>query len=148
MLLLLLLLPPPALPAAPPAAAAAEMAAQACAAQVVAARAMAAQMAQATRMAQMACAAEMAAKARAAGLQLEAHMIKALKPVPTATVHQSRKHIFRSKRPYYRPIDHGRGPVLIHRSVKQRWQADTRYRPKNLVDYLAARGGQWPSLVG
>ena len=36
-------------------------------------------------------------EARDAGLQLEAHMTKALKPVPTATMHQSRKHIFRSK---------------------------------------------------
>jgi len=87
-------------------------------------------------------------EARDAGLQLEAHMTKALKPVPTATMHQSRKHIFRSKRPYYRPIDHGRGPVLIHRSVKQRWQADATYRPKNLVDYLADQKGKWPSLVG
>ena len=87
-------------------------------------------------------------EARDAGLQLEAHMTKALKPVPTATLHQSRKHIFHSKRPYYRPIDHGRGPVLIHRSVKQRWQADATYRPKNLVDYLADQRGKWPSLVG
>ncbi|MGB0669799.1 MAG: phospholipase effector Tle1 domain-containing protein, partial [Porticoccaceae bacterium] len=87
-------------------------------------------------------------EARAAGLQLEAHLAKALKPVATATVHQSRKHIFRSKRPYHRPIDHGRGPVLIHKSVRQRWQADANYRPKNLVDYLATRGGQWPALIG
>lgn len=86
-------------------------------------------------------------EAKIAGLHLEAHMVKALKPVATATIHQSRKHIFRSKRPYYRPIEHGRGEALIHKSVKQRWMADAKYRPKNLVDYLASRSDQWPKLV-
>jgi len=86
-------------------------------------------------------------EASAAGLHLEAHMMQSLKPVFTATLHRSRKHIFRSKRPYHRPIDHGRGHILIHRSVKQRWQADPKYRPKNLVDYLADHSGQWPTLI-
>jgi len=87
-------------------------------------------------------------EAKAAGLHLEAHMVQGLKPVPTATLHQSRKHIFRSKRPFHRPIDHGHGPVLIHRSVKQRWEADAKYRPKNLLSYLADHNGQWPALIG
>ena len=75
-------------------------------------------------------------------------MIQGLQPTPTATLHQSRKHIFRSKRPHYRRINHGHGPILIHRSVKQRWEADAAYRPKNLVSYLADHDGQWPALVG
>lgn len=87
-------------------------------------------------------------EAKTAGLHLEAHMVQALKPVPTATMHQSRKHIFRSKRPYHRPIDHGRGQVFVHRSVKQRWEADAKYRPKNLLSYLADHNGQWPVLIG
>jgi uncharacterized protein (DUF2235 family) len=69
-------------------------------------------------------------EAKIAGLHLETHMIQGLKPVPKTTLHQSRKHIFRSKRPFYRPIDHGRGEVLMHRSVKQRWEADANYRQK------------------
>jgi uncharacterized protein (DUF2235 family) len=87
-------------------------------------------------------------EAKSSGLHLEAHMIQGLQPTPTATLHQSRKHIFRSKRPHYRPINHGHGPILIHRSVKQRWEADAAYRPKNLVSYLADHDGQWPALVG
>ena len=86
----------------------------------------------------------MAKQARAEGLQIEQHLASGLKPSATAKLHNSRKHIFRSKRPFHRPLEHGTGDVLIHRSVKQRWQADTKYRPKNLQQYLDSNG--WPQL--
>ena len=44
-------------------------------------------------------------------------------------------------------IDHGKGEILIHKSVKTRWDNDSKYRPKNLVEYLDARDGSWPKLV-
>jgi hypothetical protein len=86
----------------------------------------------------------MAKQARAEGLQIEQHLANSLNPSATAKLHQSRKHIYRSKRPFYRPIDHG-GEILLHRSVKQRWEADAKYRPVNLKHYVEAQG--WPQLV-
>ena len=86
----------------------------------------------------------MVRQARAEGLQIEQHLTSGLKPSATAKLHNSRKHIFRSKRPFHRPLEHGSGNVLIHRSVKQRWQADAKYRPKNLQQYLQDNG--WPQL--
>ncbi|MEX0899821.1 MAG: DUF2235 domain-containing protein [Gammaproteobacteria bacterium] len=75
-------------------------------------------------------------EAAAAGLALEPHLRKELNPSATATLHASRKHVYRSKRPYRRPIAHGHGDVLIHDSVWKRWDADPGYRPKNLVAWL------------
>jgi uncharacterized protein (DUF2235 family) len=75
-------------------------------------------------------------EAAAAGLALEPHLRKELKPSATATLHASRKHVYRSKRPYWRPIAHGHGDVLVHDSVWKRWDADPGYRPKNLVAWL------------
>jgi hypothetical protein len=49
----------------------------------------------------------------------------------------------------YRPIEHGpdkqgRADVVrIHRSVRERWDHDSKYRPKNLKEYLAKHG--WPA---
>jgi len=85
-------------------------------------------------------------EAARAGLVLEPHLRDSLNPEPTATLHKSRRHIYRSKRPYYRPIDHGRSPVLIHRSVQERWNADERYRPKELKKYVNTHG--WTTLTG
>lgn len=79
-----------------------------------------------------------------AGLTVEAHLRRDLKSNPGATLHQSRKHIYRSRRPYHRPIDHEKGEVLIHKSVKQRWEQDPKYRPRNLADYLEQFG--WSKL--
>ncbi len=84
-------------------------------------------------------------EAVSAGLELEPHLQAGLRPSPTAVLHRSRRHIYRSKRPYHRPIDHGKSPVLIHRSVKERWDADKRYRPKELVKYVETHG--WTTLV-
>jgi hypothetical protein len=84
-------------------------------------------------------------EAAGAGLTTETHLRQGLNPVPTATLHQSRKHVYRSRRPYHRPIDHAMDVVLIHKSVKQRWEQDPKYRPKNLADYVEKNG--WINLV-
>ena len=89
----------------------------------------------------------MTREAGKAGLGFEGHLRKRLKPKPDATLHNSRKHIYRSRKPYYRPIDHGKGEILMHKSVKERWETDARYRPRNLKDYLAENQGAWPKLV-
>ena len=79
-------------------------------------------------------------EARSAGLTIEPHLTRNLHPKPTAKLHHSRRFIYRSKRPYYRPIDHGQGPVWIHRSVQQRWETDSSYRPKNLKTFIGQQG--------
>jgi uncharacterized protein (DUF2235 family) len=86
-------------------------------------------------------------EAKKVSLTFESHLGRSLNPEPDATLHKSRKHIYRSKRPYYRPIDHGKGEILIHKSVKERWELDGKYRPKNLKTYLKANSGTWPALV-
>jgi len=83
-------------------------------------------------------------EAKSAGLSIEQHASSDLHPKPTATLYRSRKHIYRSKRPFYRPIAH-EGEVLIHQSVKQRWENDSKYRPKNLAEYIEKFG--WANLV-
>jgi hypothetical protein len=84
-------------------------------------------------------------EASGAGLTTETHLRQGLMSNPVASLHQSRKHIYRSRRPYHRPIDHGMSEVLIHNSVKQRWEQDPKYRPKRLADYLEQHG--WMTLV-
>lgn len=84
-------------------------------------------------------------EAASVGLTTETHLRQGLNPVPTATLHLSRRHVYRSRRPYHRPLDHGKGEVLFHKSVKQRWEQDAKYRPKNLADYVEEKG--WTKLV-
>jgi uncharacterized protein (DUF2235 family) len=77
-----------------------------------------------------------------AGLTIEDHLKKNIKEninlSPLAKIHISRRSFYRIKKKYFRPI----GPVdtdpdnksaLIHESVRQRWDKDPKYRPKNLV---------------
>ena len=87
----------------------------------------------------------MTAEAKSAGLTIEPHLTRNLHPKPSAKLHQSRKHIYRSRPRYLRPIDHDNAEVLAHESVKQRWDELANYRPRNLVKYLDANG--WPTLV-
>jgi len=87
----------------------------------------------------------MVREAEVADLTTEPHLRESLRPSPTAKLHQSRRWFYRSKRRYYRPIDHRKGEVLIHESVKQRWDSDTKYRPRNLERYLDKHG--WPAKL-
>ena len=88
---------------------------------------------------------------RGVGLSLESHLGRTLQPGALAKVHRSRRSFYRLKTPLYQPIDHGKDQILIHRSVKERWESSAKYRPKNLVAYVEgdekneAKG--WGTLV-
>ena len=84
-------------------------------------------------------------EASAAGLGFESHLMRGLKADPLARLHPSRRNFYRVRRRYDRPIDHGRGEVLIHRSVKRRWERDSSYRPRNLATFIDERG--WPTRL-
>ena len=88
----------------------------------------------------------MMSEAIAAGLTIETHLGRSIKSSPTAKLHRSRRKFYRLKKPFHRTIDHGKGETVIHRSVRQRWERDPKYRPKNLVEYKRDKG--WGTLVG
>lgn len=83
-------------------------------------------------------------EAATAGLTLEPHLKQGLRAKATATLHVSRRSFYRIKKKLFRPIDHGNGNILLHRTVKERWDRDKKYRPKNLTDYVKASG--WPAI--
>lgn len=84
-------------------------------------------------------------EANASGLALEPHLRKGLKAKATAKLHISRRKYYRIKRKFFRRVDHGGGEILLHRSVRDRWQKDRDYRPKNLKEYVEACG--WPATL-
>lgn len=84
-------------------------------------------------------------EAKQAGLSIERHLPAVLAPKPTAKLHESRRHIYRSRPRHRRRLEHGKGEVLIHHSVKERWEAMERYRPRKLVEYVDTHG--WQGLV-
>lgn len=71
------------------------------------------------------------------GLVFEEHLGRQLRPSPIAPLHLSRRGIYHSSRPLIRRLLHGKGPVLIHSSVRERWKMDPRYRRSahNLAEY-------------
>ncbi len=81
------------------------------------------------------------------GLKFEPHLLESLylEDSFNATLHISRRSFYRVKRPFYRPVEHGEGKVYIHQSVKDRWDANESYRPKNLQNYLRKHNNKWPS---
>lgn len=81
-------------------------------------------------------------QARGCNLSVEKHLDRNIKPRATATLHKSRRSFYRVRGEHLRPIDHGKGQVLIHQSVKTRWDELPEYRPKNLVQYIDKFG--WP----
>ncbi|MDA3886876.1 MAG: DUF2235 domain-containing protein [Candidatus Delongbacteria bacterium] len=85
-------------------------------------------------------------EAGGAGLSVESHLVKDISNNPLATLHNSRRSFYRVKRKYYRPIRHKKGDILIHESVKVRWDKDLKYRPKNLKKYVEENG--WEGVVG
>lgn len=76
-------------------------------------------------------------------LGLEPHLKASLHPNPLATLHDSRRNFYRIKQAYLRPLDPSKAPILLHHSVKVRWEQDPQYRPKNLQAYLDRYG--WPT---
>lgn len=84
----------------------------------------------------------MVKEAKQAELTVEGHLEQEINANPLATLHNSRRSFYRVKEKYYRPIDHEKGPVLIHQSVRQRWDQYPKYRPENLKKYVEQHG--WP----
>lgn len=87
----------------------------------------------------------MIAEAERFNLSLEPHLTASLHPNPLATLHDSRRSFYRIKQPYLRALDPNVAPVLLHHSVKVRWDQDPQYRPKNLQTYLEKYG--WPEQL-
>ncbi len=88
----------------------------------------------------------MSREAAAKGLELEAHLEAGLRLDPLAALNKSYRKIYRLKKKLYRPLDHGQGPIRLHHSVKQRYEQDTRWRPRNLLSLLDSTG--WPLIEG
>jgi len=84
-------------------------------------------------------------EAAANGLAVEPHLKRELTTNSSAKIHPSRRKFYRLKSKFYRAIDHGRSEMIIHNSVKERWDSDDRYRPKNLKEYIEKN--QWPSKL-
>ena len=80
-------------------------------------------------------------QARQAGLALEPHLADSLNPDPLAPLHRSRRHIYRMRRRYRRPLHEDGKELVVHGSVLARHRRDPDYRPENLVRHLAEREG-------
>ena len=78
-------------------------------------------------------------EAAGAGLELEQHVRVGLTNGVTAPLNKSRRHIYRFKKVFHRPLSHQGVPTKVHPSVKERWIADSRYRPPELVKLVANR---------
>ena len=86
-------------------------------------------------------------EATASGLSIEQHLKDSISANPLATIQESRRSFYRIKRKLYREIDHGKGAILIHNSVKLRWEQDSSYRPNNLRRYISTNGWDKVKLV-
>ncbi len=84
----------------------------------------------------------MADEALKFGLELEGPWICPPDSEFLPKLNKSYRSFHRLRKKYIRPINHGVGDVLIHKSVKRRWDEDETYRPKNLTEYVNAHG--WP----
>lgn len=72
-----------------------------------------------------------------AGLEIEAHLSRSVSTSATARLHNSRRLIYRAKRPFERPLDVPDIPTGVHASVLSRRRRDPGYRPDNLERRLA-----------
>lgn len=86
-------------------------------------------------------------EAEDAGLVIEQHLKDSLNPSYLAPIHRSNRHIYRRRLPNRRSITHETAEIGIHRSVKERWEYDFKYRrrSKRLTAYIEEYG--WPELV-
>lgn len=83
-------------------------------------------------------------EARKAGLLVEPHLSAGITDGKAASLHKSRRHVFRLKKPLHRPLEVADIPTLIHPSVKYRYEHDSTYRPPQLEALVTARG--WAGL--
>lgn len=83
----------------------------------------------------------MLAEAKAAGLAFDSEVLtqRPLSPRPTGTLHDSKTGLYRLTPGNDRPIGVG-GTQRVHESALARWDADPKYRPRNLRDYFRASG--------
>ena len=83
----------------------------------------------------------MLSEARAAGLVFDSEVLtkRPLSPLPTGTLHDSKTGLYKLTPGNNRPIGVG-GTQRVHESAMARWDADPKYRPKNLRDYFRASG--------
>ncbi len=72
-----------------------------------------------------------------AGLEIETHLPRGLGVSPVARLHNSRRLIYRIKRPLERSLDVPGIPTELHPSVLTRRRRDPDYRPANLERRLA-----------
>lgn len=82
----------------------------------------------------------MAKESKTAGLKIEPHLTQRLSDGLNATIHKSRQHVFRIKRALHRDLVMSDIPTRIHPSVKARYEADTKYRPKKLKELVRSVG--------
>lgn len=79
------------------------------------------------------------------GLKIEPHITNALTDGVKAKTHKSRNHVYRFKTPLHRPLVVDDKPTKIHPSVKERYLADSNYRPPQLKRLLGD-DGDWDRL--
>ncbi|RBO82673.1 DUF2235 domain-containing protein [Marinomonas aquiplantarum] len=84
----------------------------------------------------------MVSEALGFGLGFEPHWTSVVDSDDLPKLNNSRRSFYRLRDKHLRPIGHGKGNVLIHKSVKRRWDSDPSYRPKNLKVYVEENG--WP----
>ena len=83
-------------------------------------------------------------EASTAGLKIEPHIKDALTDGSKGKVHKSRNHVYRFKKPLRRPLIVEGKPTKIHPSVKARYLADSKYRPRQLKKLVETNG--WNDL--
>lgn len=82
----------------------------------------------------------MVQEAQSVGVSVESHLLGDLNESPVADMHYKRRSIYRARPIYVRPLKYKYAKTLIHPSVKERWDQDSSYRPKNLQAYLDEHG--------
>ena len=82
-------------------------------------------------------------EARAVGLQITGYGNQPSVKNMTATMHDSKRHVYRIRGEYIRPVL--QNGTKFHSSVQTRWQKDPKYRPPKLKEYLKDNGG-WSGI--
>ena len=81
----------------------------------------------------------MVKEARAVGLQITGYGNQPSVKNMTATLHDSKRHVYRIRGEHIRPVL--QNGTKLHSSVQARWQKDPKYRPPKLKEYLKDNGG-------
>ena len=86
-------------------------------------------------------------RAKTAGLEFDQGVMNAhkLNPNPAGPMHDSMTMLYRIEGVLERPIGVNDPMQSLHPSVMARWEADPKYRPKNVQEYLARSAGVPPA---